>query len=204
MSGFWKYFVFVALFFWSGFIFGQKSYDPGYIVTNKSDTIFGFVNDRKTGPFEKLYKKIRFKERKKQIYAKKYSANKILGYKQAARIYESLWIDESSNFFDKNYYSVPGMGAKKFLKVNVSGFVSYYELEYEDPESGYINSINLYKKQGDSNLMQISQGIFGLKKKNLAKFFSDCPELVKKIENKEIKSAFEIAEFYNNFRKTNK
>jgi len=58
--------------------FGQKDYQSGYIITNKNDTLIGHVKDRKSPPFGKIYKKIRFKNN--NIIKRKYGPHQIIGY----------------------------------------------------------------------------------------------------------------------------
>jgi hypothetical protein len=48
-------------------------------------------------------------------------------------------------------------------------------------------------------LVRVTQGIFGLKKKLLSRYFADFPDLVVKIEKGELKSPIEIAEYYNSY-----
>ena len=176
-------------------VFGQKHYQSGYIITIKHDTVLGQVKDRKPEPFGKLYKKIRF--RSNNNIRKKYGAHQIAGYKQGSNQFESLWIDVSQNIFKANYTSVPNSGEKCFLKVIVKGYLSYYHWEYQDSESGYIDEIDLFKRMDEPSFVRVTQGILGLKKKRLTEYFRDCPELIYKIENGELKDPVEIANFYN-------
>lgn len=182
-------------------VFGQKDYHNGYIVTNKIDTLMGRVKDRKSPPFGKLYKKVRFKD--KNIIARKYRPKQIKGYKQGNNQYESIWIEVSNSFFRETYSSIPNSGEKHFLKIIVKGYLTFYQWEYEDDESDFIWSIPLYKREDEPSLVRVTQGVFGLKKKNLAKYFHDCPTLVEKIENGELKDPVEIANYYNEWKADN-
>ena len=183
------------------FVFGQKDYQRGYVITNDNDTLFGQVKDRKLPPFGKIYKKIRF--RSNSIFTKKFGPMQIKGYKQDDLEFESLWISVSYRFFTENYSSIPGSGEKQFLKVIMKGFLTYYHLEFVDQESDYIGEIPLYKRENEPSFVRVTQGIFGLKKKRLGQYFSDCPELVNKIENEELKDPVEIAIFYNLWKESN-
>lgn len=58
--------------------FGQKDYQNGYIITNNNDTLTGLVKDRKSPPFGKIYKKIRFKNN--NVISRKYGPHQIIGY----------------------------------------------------------------------------------------------------------------------------
>jgi len=174
--------------------FAQKDFKSGYIVTNENDTLIGLVRDRKEPPFGKLYEKIIFKKGRKK---KKFGPNEITAYRRGDDKYESLWLQDNTYPFQGMYLSSPNYGNKKFFKVIVKGYLSYYHWEFEDGESEYINSIGLYKREGEDSFARVSQGMFGLKKKNLAKYFKDYPELVSKIEYGELKDPVEIVIIYN-------
>lgn len=181
-------------------IFAQKDFETGYIITNNKDTITGFVKDRKSFPFGKLYKKIYFKNANSK---RKYSPLQILGYRQGDREFESLWLDISSNLIDETYISEKGLGEKQFLKVDQRGFLTLYQREITDSESDYIDQIPLFKRANENYLQRVTQGMFGLKVKKLQVYFKDCPQLLKKIENQELKTPYEIALFYNKWKAKN-
>jgi hypothetical protein len=44
--------------------------------------------------------------------------------------------------------------------------------------------------------VRATQGIFGLKRKLLAEYFEDCPALQKTLEEKDLRSVFEVVDFY--------
>ena len=172
----------------------QKDFQNGYIVTNEKDTLIGLVKDRKEPPFGKLYDKVIFKKGRKK---KKYGPNHISAYKRGNNEFESLWIEDSTYPFQGKYLGSPVTGAKHFLKVITKGYLSYYHWEFEDSESDYIDAIGLFKREDEDSFARVSQGIFGLKKKYLAKYFKDCQDLVSKIEEGELKDPEEIVKFYN-------
>ena len=176
------------------FFFAQKDFQNGYIVTNENDTLIGLVKDRKEPPFGKLYDKVIFKKGRKK---KKYGPNDIIAYKRGYNEFESLWIQDNAYPFQGKYLSDPNYGNKEFLKVIVKGYLSYYYWEFEDSESDYIDSIGLYKREDEDSFARVSQGIFGLKKKSLAKYFIDYPDLASKIEYGELKDPVEIVRIYN-------
>ena len=180
---------------------GQKDYQTGYIITNSNDTLTGKVKDRKSPPFGKLYKKIHFK--RNRVFKRKYSPQQIIAYKQGDNQFESLWIDVSQNIFKVKYTSVPDFGEKSFMKVIVKGYLTYYHWEFQDYESDYIDELSLYKRTDEPYFARVTQGIFGLKKKRLAEYFQDCPELITKIKNGELRDPVEIAIFYNNWKEYN-
>jgi hypothetical protein len=61
--------------------------------------------------------------------------------------------------------------------------------------------MDLLIKWEDAYFIRSTQGIFGLKKKTLSKYFDDCPELVRQIESKELKKVPEVVNFYNSYCK---
>ena len=176
------------------FFLGQKDFQNGYIVTNENDTLIGLVKDRKEPPFGKLYDKVIFKKGRKK---KKYGPKDIIAYKRGYNQFESLWIQDNTYPFQGKYLSNPNYGNKEFLKVIVKGYLSYYHWEFEDSESDYIDAIGLYKREDEDSFARVSQGIFGLKKKYLAKYFRDYPDLASKIEYGELKDPVEIVRIYN-------
>ncbi len=176
------------------FIFSQKDYQKGYIVSNEGDTIEGSVKDRKQGSFGKLYKKIYFKKVRKK---KKYGPNQITAYKMGDSRFESLWIQNNNYPFQGIYSGMANYGDKSFLKLIEKGDLSYYHWEFEDSDSGYIDYIGFFKRKDKDSFVRVTQGIFGLKKKSLANYFQDCPELVSKIENGELNDPIKIVKFYN-------
>lgn len=182
------------------FIIAQKGYEPGYIIANDNDTIYGLVKDRKLPPFGKLYSKIYFKN---NHIKRKYSPVQIVGYKQGNREFESLWLYTSGYLIDEHYSSKQDNGEKQFLKVDLKGYLTLYQMEITDPDSDYIDQIPLFKRKDESYLQRVTQGIFGLKKNKLKIYFKDCPEIIAKIDKNELKSPFEIAKYYNTWKSRN-
>jgi hypothetical protein len=177
--------------------FGQKHYEEGFVVLNNKDTLYGSVKDRKPHPFAKLYKKIRFKGRKG---VSKYGPNQILAYRKGGSTFESVWLRSSGYFFDQRFISEPNSGERHFLKVVEKGYLTYYQWEFEDADSGYIDAIELFRKENDNALVRVTQGLFGLKRKNLVSFFHDCPPLASMIQDKKVKYPIEIVRFYNTWK----
>jgi len=99
---------------------------------------------------------------------------------------------------NEKYASIPNHGEREFLKVIEKGYLTYYQREFE--YSDYIDQIDLFKRDNEDYLVRVSQGVFGLRKKSLAAYFNDCPELVEKIKNNELKTAIEITRFYNSWK----
>ena len=144
--------------------FGQQDYKEGYIVTNKNDTLYGRVSDRKTGAFSKIYTKVRFKGKGLK---KRFSPKKILGYKSGSEIFRSMFLD----------------GEKAFFKVISEGYVSHYVYELQEQGEQLVQEVDYLQKKGNDNLIRATQGLFGLKRKRHVLFFNDCPELAEKIRS---------------------
>ncbi len=202
----YKYFGLVGFLPMLVFLFGspytinaQIDYQEGYVVTNTNDTLYGLIKDRKTGAFGKLYKKIRFKGKKSKS---KYGPKQIVSYKKGETNFETLQLIRTGHFL-ADEYEVSPKGDYQFLKVVASGHVIYYQMEFEDADSGYIDTIAFFKKKVGANLVRVNQGVFGLKRRKLAAFFSDCPDLAQRIRTKRIKNAIEIVDFYNNCKSEN-
>ncbi|MFD2203088.1 hypothetical protein [Shivajiella indica] len=175
----------------------QKGYEKGYVLTKAFDTIPGMVKDRKGPPFAKIYKKIRFKS--SSPFVKKYSPKKIHGYVKGDEHFESHWILLNSRLFKMEYISRENIGKKYFLKVREIGFLTYYQWEFLDQESSTIDVVDLFKRRDEDYFVRVTQGIFGLKMNQLSEYFEDCPELLEKINSKELTKPEEIALFYNDW-----
>jgi len=182
-------------------VFCQKGYESGYVITNDNDTLYGQIKDRKLPPFGKIYQKIRFRD--KHIFQKRYDPYQIIGYCRRGELFESLWINVTSRFFREDYISIEGTGEKFFLKVIVKGYLTYYQREIVDPESGYFDVINLYKRENEPEMVRVNQGIFGVNRKRLTSYFQDCPELAYKIASRDIKDPVTMASFYNSWKASN-
>lgn len=177
-------------------VHSQKIWETGYVILNTGDTLSGMVCDRKaTATGTKLYSKIRF--RGDEGVREKFTAYDIKGYAVGNSLYESMWYHESMAFFIMSYTSRRGVGKKIFLQVVRRGYLTCYYKEYVDGDSGYVDGFELFKRPGDAYFMRATQGIFGLKKKRLTEYFSDCPSLVKKINTGQITCPVEVVDYYN-------
>ena len=61
-----------------------------------------------------------------------------------------------------------------------------------DDESSYLDYIPLFYRDSSGEMVRVTQGILGLKRKRLAEYFRDCPELVRAIENRELNEIDEV------------
>lgn len=193
-----KLILIIVILIFPVFVFAQKGYQNGYIVLNTNDTLYGKIRDRKMPPSAVIYKKIRF--RNTNVFPKKYGPQQIIAYRSGESQFETIWIDTKSLFFRQFYSSREGIGERCFLKVIIKGYLTFYQWEFVDPESGYFDEISFYKRKNDPALFRINQTIFGVNRKRMTEYFMDYPELAMKIENREIKDPVSIANFYNNWK----
>jgi len=171
-----------------------QAFEPGYIVLNSNDTLYGSVKDRNDGS---LFEKIRFRNERGKV--KRYSAENLLSYTAGIHTYESLWYAEESQFFRFTYYTRSGYGKKIFLKVLARGPLSCYAREFIHDDNDFLDQFELFLRVGDTTMERATQGIFGLKKKRLTSYFWDCPALVEKINKLSITRPLDVVAYYNAF-----
>ncbi|WKN41425.1 hypothetical protein [Tunicatimonas pelagia] len=195
-----KLFLFLLLngFFLSLAVLGQKNYTPGYVVLISGDTLRGQVMDRReTFTGTELLDKIRFKPEGGGL-RRKYRAKKLLAYRANDNIYERHQLrPKGISLLDAYYEIVPNGGEPVFLRVVSRGKVTYYQWEWVDPDDSTTDTADYFRKGNEPLLVRATQGIFGLKRKNLTEYFQDCPSLQEKIQQKVFKYPFEVANYYN-------
>jgi hypothetical protein len=119
-----------------------------------------------------------------------------MGYGYNGYTYESVPVEEDASFFQFRYYVYEG-NDKVFLRiVRRQGRLTYYHWEYLDEESNYLNYIPLFHKTGNSEMVRVTQGILGLKRKRLANYFAECPGLGDALMLDELHRIHEVFEFY--------
>jgi len=158
-----SFFLVLLAFGYNPHILGQEDYRDGYIVRAKNDTLFGRVSNRRLGPFGGLHNKIKFKGKGLK---KRYAPKNLIAYKKGDSIYRTFLFD----------------GNPRFVLLKTEGPVSHYNYYFQpDVASQLLLDID-YVKKGNGPLIPASQGVFGLKRKRLSSFFTDCPPLVAKIK----------------------
>ena len=172
----------------------QRHYQPGYVVLQQGDTLYGKIKDRRPEPFGKIYESIRF--RNGGLFAKRYGPQDLQWYKAGERLYESCWLSYDISLFSTRMISIPGRGQKEFMRVLVKGPLTYYSLETTQDDSGYYNDIPYLKREDKSEFVRATQGIFGLRRKLLAEYFNDCEKLQEALHNNDVSTVFEIVNFY--------
>jgi hypothetical protein len=172
------------------------AYEEGFVVTKSGDSLFGQVKDRSAEPFGQLYKKIKLKVEGKW-FPKTYRPSDLKAYQKGNAYFETLWIQEDFEWLKLTYISREGLGEEVFMKVIVQGKLTYYQWEWRDPDSGYYRYIPLLKKQGDSKMLRVTQGLFGLRRKALADYLGNETALAQRILSGEQLTELDIVELYN-------
>jgi hypothetical protein len=76
--------------------------------------------------------------------------------------------------------------------------LTYYQWEYVDDDSNYLDYIPLFYREGAQEMVRVTQGVLGLKRNKLIRYFSDCPDLVFAIQAKQLNDIDEVFDFYLN------
>jgi hypothetical protein len=191
-----RYFLLLLFtFYFRNISVSQKGFEEGIVITNKNDTIRAFIKDRSYGSNGQRLNKIKVKN--DRLLVKRYSPYDIKSYSIGNDFYESFWLNPSYKGLKEVIISERNVGKKHFLKLVIRGEVSLYYWEIRDYESDTFDYIELIKRTNQSEFIRASQGVFGLKSKRLIDYFDDCPKLVEKIISKELKTAYDVVNFYN-------
>lgn len=177
--------------------FAQKGYLKGYVIMD-GDTLFGWVKDRSPEPFSSLYTQIRFRPHD-QNRRKKFSANEIDGYGSGTDHFVSIPLKEESSFFIFRYLLNERYDRIFLKRIDQNGPLIYYEKEFVYDDNDYLDSYPLFYLQGKFEMVRVTQGIFGLKKKSLIEYFKSCTPLTEAIENEELKTTREVFDFFSEY-----
>jgi hypothetical protein len=167
-----------------------------YIVTRFQDTIYGQIKGRKNSYANH---KLKFKEPGK--LAKNYTAKQLESFYTNGLTYESVWLKLYREKLHEYYISRPNDGKKQFLRVVEKGKLSYYVLERPDHDNGTVDNIPLIKKENNQELVRVTQGLMGVRKKAVSDYIKECNDLATKIQSGQIKDPLEIVRFYNEWSK---
>ncbi|TLP80224.1 hypothetical protein [Maribacter sp. ACAM166] len=182
------------------FLVAQTSKSSDYIVLNFGDTLYGnvtHIDQRGVNP--KLYKKIRLTNSDNK--QKKYKRKDVSAFRVNNTSYEGFWLSQSSQkivFLNPKYDINPQSGEKYFLKVLSKGKLSHYALEWWQQGDSSVWRMDLFKKEEDQFFIRATQGILGLKRKVLVKYFSNCLDLKEQIKQKQLSKVSQVVDFYKN------
>ncbi len=197
------FFFIVLLFSTHILLFAQDNNQSDYLVLNTGETLYGRVQYIKERGFggRSFYKKVRITDTSGK--RKKYKRKNVSGFSVDGSVFKSFWLSQQSQPFPRVSLENPRYdiafknGEQHFLRIVSKGRLNHYELEWFDQESSALWSMSLLKKEGDRFFIRADQGLFGLKRKVLLNYFSDCPKLQEKIRQKELKKVHQIVTFYN-------
>lgn len=171
------------------------------IVLVTGDTLYGKVDYFKEQyVFSEFYKKIRLTDTNGR--KRKFKRKKVLSYRVDGYDYESFKLDAETKLFrndrylDTKYYIDPN-GVQHFLKVITKGKLSLYKLEWIDHDNNGLRSVDLIKKAHDKSFIPANRMLGRVAKKTVSRYLSDCPEIEKKVIEKEFKYVSQVVDFYN-------
>lgn len=189
----------LLMFSTAGSLFGQVGNLADYLVLTPGDTMYGkveYLNERGLSP--RFYKKIRITNINGK--RKKYPAKKVVAFRSGSTAFEAFWLSQTSTkitLVNPRYDIDREAGERQFLRVVTKGKLSHYMLEWWDQGEASLNSMDLFKKSEDAFFIRATQGVFGLKRKVLARYFKDCPGLVTQISERHLKEASQLVGYYN-------
>ena len=191
------------VFFGAIGLYAQNDFASDYLVLHMSDTVYGKVAHIKEGGFggRRFHKKIRITNARGKT--KKYQRRDVSSFRVDGVVFESFWLYQESQSLitgtlgNPKYTIRVNQGEQHFLRVVSKGKLSHYQLEWFEQGNSTLWSMALLKKEGDSFLIRADQGLFGLKRTALQRYLSNCPELGKAIQQKQIRKVRQVVEWYN-------
>ena len=189
---------FFLLYFIPILLPAQDDWRSGYVVTNEGDTLQGMVRDRDTGSFGGLYRKIKWKanENTKGRKRGKFRPGQLTAYQWGDARFVVLPVATSSSLLYTQRWVDEAKGQPEVFRVIAEGPLCLYHDEFNDDESSFIDFVPFFKKEGESDLVRATQGIFGLKKKLLSKYFADRPDLVNGLQSGYLKTPMDVVRAY--------
>jgi hypothetical protein len=181
---------------------GQGIEQSDFIVLHNNDTLRGtvsYINERAVN--RGFYKKVRITNAKGKT--KKYKRENISSFQVNGTEYRSFWLYQPPQRFPpvsvvNPQYNIDEQQVEHyFLRVVSTGKLSHYELEWFDQGDSQLYAMALLKKGHQGYFMRADQGIIGLKKKLLQRYFADCDEVRQKIKDKTLKKVKQLVEAYN-------
>lgn len=185
----------VLILFLNGLEAQKKGYEPGYVITLEGDTLPGWIKDRSPEPFVELYRRIRFRPRGKRG-TRKYGPGQIRGYAMGGRLYEAVALREETAFFRFRYYMDPQADPVFLQVIRRNGPLTWYHREFVYDDNHYLDFYPLFHRRGSRELVRVTQGILGLKRKRLIEYFRACPDLVQALAEDRVATPQEVFQFY--------
>lgn len=175
-----------------------------YVALMNGDTLYGKVdyfkkNNQYGGPT--FNRKLRLKETNGK--RSKFRYQDVAAFKLDNEVYKGFLLTVETKFLNIGSkstakYILDNNGTLYFLREQHKSKLSYYCLDFYDEYNNNLWTARLIKKEKDNYFIRADGGaFFGLKRKALMNYFSDCPDLQQKIKQKHFKYTFEIVDYYN-------
>lgn len=175
----------------------QLNYEPGTVTLRNGEVLEGNVANMRLGFRDELLPRIRIKE-PGRLRARKLNPRQITEYTMGDRRFLSLRVQRNNAIFQESY-TVNAGNEYMIFELHRTGHLNIL-LAYFLDDDMWIQSAPYFMKEGDDLIVRATQGIFGLKRKLLADYFKDCPQLVEFIQEKEITTPKEVAIYYNEWK----
>ena len=193
----------LLLFIGPIWLWAQNQTPSGYLILHTQDTLYGKVSPIKESGFggRRFYKKIKITTT--QGKRKQYPRQKVVAFEIDGVFYESFYLRQATssvlNFSldNPNYIVDPVRGEQHFLKCIHRGALSHYKLEWLEQGNSTLWSMSLLKKAGEPTFIRADQGLFGLKRKALLTYFSDCSKIQTALQERQLKQVAQVVDFYN-------
>ena len=172
----------------------QLNYEPGTVTLRSGQVIEGNVANMRQGLRDELLPRIRIKE-PGRLRARKLKPRQIMEYTMGERRFLSLRVRRNNSIFQESY-TVNSGNEYMIFELERTGHLNIL-LAYFLDDDLWIQSAPYFMKEDDDLIVRATQGIFGLKRKLLADYFAECPQLVELIQEKKITTPREVAIYYN-------
>lgn len=191
--------LFLCICIWTTGLKSQESHTRDHITLLNGETIYGEIVFMEQRNWSTQYlKKIRVKTTEGK--RKKYHTDKVASFTANGADFEIFRLEQSANLFSSDHarFQIDRKNGDVYiLKRITKGALSHYTFDWWEQGESLQMSMDLFRKEGDPFFVRATQGLLGLKRKLLANYFSDCPDLVEKIRDKSLKNADEVATYYN-------
>lgn len=204
-------FLICFLFLFAGTVMAQYSWTPGEIFLKNGKTMSGFVKLKKPVDGIKFGNKIKYRAEKKgkTQKIKEKEAEKVIFTLEDGEIAEFRWMPKNKK--SEALYRVLADGKVKLYAREHASFGTSAQVPgtgiaggappmYYSTGGWSYNEVLLLKEGEDTPYPVVQGNILKSFRKGMMEYFSDCPELVQKIDDKVYKrdDLEQIVEDYNN------
>ena len=170
-----------------------------YLVLCSGDTLRGQVDFLASAGSDEVYlKKIKLTNTEGR---KRYKWQEVSAIRIGNATYLAFNLRRESslpNPFREVYHIDPEAKQRYFLRVESQGQLNHYTLSWKEQGESTLMQMDLFQKEGDDHFVRATQGILGLKRKALANYLADCPQLIRLLQEKQLNQAQDVVTFFNN------